>query len=110
MPPPAPAPAPPPGRTAPPAPRAPAAPRAPHAPHAPRSEGPPDPHVDSERVRAALREHPAQTVRLVVLEDDDLIAGGGRAQRAREREEGAVGQSFAENEARRRRQRVGRGS
>src|SRR4029078_1157714 len=69
-------------------------------------EGPPHAEVDGERVRAVLRKHPSEAIRLVVLEDDDLLAAGGRAERARERQVGPPRQALADDQPRRRRERI----
>src|SRR4029078_13617823 len=69
-------------------------------------EGPPHAEVDGERIRAVLREPPAEAIRLVVLEDDDLLAARRRAERARERQVGPSRQPLSGEQPRRRRQRT----
>ena len=72
------------------------------------SEPVPHPEVEGERVVAKLRDDPAHAVVLVVLEDDDLIVvAAARAEGAREGQVGAVRDTLADDDARRRRQRIG---
>ena len=62
-----------------------------------------------ERAVAVLRDDPADPIVLIVFEDDDLLALRA-AQRARERQVGAVRDAPAEDQPRGRRQRIALGA